>query len=496
MTKKNIPHGDTSLTLHDVGKINLLIGKNGSGKSRLLRDHYSAGSTPEHDGDVSVMYINPERSGAIARSGLKQNFENNPAWWFRTTKDTNVAPQYRENTYVRLEDLVMRISMRISSDKSLRLDLSQNLDSLLLDDINALLQNIDLVYIKDKFQFQNRDGEIIPAAQLSSGESEAISLAIDILHFFDQVNPKFQNVLMIDEPEAHLHPDLQSRIIDLIQKKLNDLESDKLDAVHVVIATHSTSILGAVMSIDDARIGIMRAGETGVTFQPIKEAVKDTVPFFGHPLSAVFNLETPLIIEGPDDELIWQRVARSKGSDFRFFPCQSGSVSKQIKLEKFLSDTLHGFYDEPRAISVRDGDGKSGALDPVGPVIRFKLNCYAIENLLVTDEVLACFGTSWEELCKKAQVWLGSDEAKVHEAAETIESIITAADRDRHKKIKAGVSILAEILDLPVRWEQAIAKGISSDFERSEAEHSLGSYLGSELCEELGLGVQTEDQSE
>jgi predicted ATP-dependent endonuclease of OLD family len=88
-------------------------------------------------------------------------------------------------------------------------------------------------------------GKIDGAAQtvdtMSTGESELLSLAIEILSFCHQAgHPEHASknkLLLLDEPDAHLHPDLQHRLVKLISE-----ETTKVD-VTTLIATHSTAVL-------------------------------------------------------------------------------------------------------------------------------------------------------------------------------------------------------------------------------------------------------------
>ena len=135
---------------------------------------------------------------------------------------------------------------------------------------------------------------------------------------------------------------------------------------------------------------------TDINFSPITDSYKKVLPIFGaHPLSNVFNQAPVLLVEGEDDERIWQQAVRSS----QWTDKSSVSVrsrwhyrikrrSRSLRSAKIL---LSVYGDSAVGFSLRDRD-----LDPteikairVGPVKRMRLHCRAAENLLVSDEVLS-----------------------------------------------------------------------------------------------------------
>ena len=86
-------------------------------------------------------------------------------------------------------------------------------------------------------------GEEIPdVARLSSGEAELFSLAVDVLTIcaiwgLDGVG---ERILLIDEPDTHLHPDLQQHLAQFLLRVV-----DKYN-VQMIVSTHSTTLLAAL----------------------------------------------------------------------------------------------------------------------------------------------------------------------------------------------------------------------------------------------------------
>jgi len=84
-------------TLKNLNKINILLGKNGSGKSHLLRQ-VESGLSSKTDIFGKTKYITPERGGSLVyEAGIEQNTISNPSW----LSDTRRKNQFNPNNAVR-----------------------------------------------------------------------------------------------------------------------------------------------------------------------------------------------------------------------------------------------------------------------------------------------------------------------------------------------------------------------------------------------------------
>ena len=129
----------------------------------------------------------------------------------------------------------------------------------------------------------------------------------------------------------------------------------------VIIATHSTAIVGACESFPHARVGLMKPGQSNIDFHQIDETYRRVLPIFGaHPLSNVFNRKPILLVEGEDDERIWQQAIRSSHSTLRLYPCAVESISQLSMHEEAAKGILSAVYENARGYSLRDGDDKAG----------------------------------------------------------------------------------------------------------------------------------------
>jgi len=469
--------------LTNLTKFNLVVGRNGSGKSRLLRNlNTQLRMSTEH----TSVYISPERTGIFQQdANVETNIARNINYEFGL-RNKNQAQSFKETSFVKLKKLKENFADKIQTDLELRADFNRTFDTDYLNDLNSLNHNVQISYANGELVISTIDEVVIKPDDLSSGESEAITLAVEIMSQLEKLDNTKTNIFIVDEPEAHLHPDLQVRMVHFIVKRLSLMKPEVQDCTHFILSTHSTSLLGAFMELDGASIGVKKFGVDDIVFSRSADVLKDTVPFFAHPLSSVFNLETPLIVEGSDDERIWQQVARSKQGAFRYFPCLATSVDIQDNLEKFLHETLPAFYDTPRAVSVRDGDNKDTNITHMDFLKRYRLHCYEAENLLLTNEVLAKLGTTWEGFQEKALKWCEGEGAK-HPDKKKISALVSDEGRQRNAKIKSIRNLILGINECSKPWEVIVGQSIANVDASSSDPHSIYSYLGAELCIELGL---------
>lgn len=183
----------------------------------------------------------------------------------------------------------------------------------------------------------------------------------------------------------------------------------------VVVATHSTAILGAIESLSHTRIVFLTFGQKEIFFKSISAIYKKILPVFGaHPLSNVFNQAPLLLLEGEDDERIWQQVVRSANGRISLYPCSVDGLGDMNKFETEAITVMRSVYDNARAFSLRDMDLTSDEIQSMAPMVRMRLSCRAAENLMLTNESLQSMGLSWEDLKSRIEHWLQTNREHVH----------------------------------------------------------------------------------
>lgn len=470
----------TTVSLTGVKHINIIIGRNGSGKSRFLR---SIDSCLADDTNYRVSYVTPERTGSFQRDGNIETNMASPGW----SANVRRANQVNSFSFKAMSHLALR------NAENFYLRRLQNIDARgrsfqidCLNPISKMLGNVSIEQGTPDFVFRTFDGILVNPTELSSGESETIAVASEVLSFMMSMDPSKINVLLLDEPDVHQHPDLQARFGQYLLDQLDALDEAARSKVVICIATHSTPLVCTLANSEFTVLGTKEFDSQTVQLSKVSEDIKKVAPFFGHPLSLSLSNDPMLILEGADDERVWQQAARSSQGKIRVFPVLAQSVDQQLDLESFCDTMLRSIYDQPKAFSVRDGDGTRGVLPPIGCVTRFRLQCYAIENLLLSDECLANVGTGWVGFQVMAQEWIGNNAG--HKDVQFLRQLISSKDRFRDKKIKDIRQLIISIAGSNKPWEVVVGQTLASVIasERASTDgFSIFDFLGNEIALEF-----------
>jgi hypothetical protein len=325
-----------------------------------------------------------------------------------------------------------------------------------LVEVHSLQHRIDVKTDGARPVFIRRDtGAPISENELSSGEKELFCLAVDLLYFEYTARDPGTAVVLVDEPDVHVHPDMQARLGRLIaaiaQRK----------GIQFIIATHSTAFISGMAHLADIRVAFLRRYQQDAVFKQLNERLKQLVPVFGaHPLSSLFNERPLLLVEGDDDEWMWQQAVRSSGRRIWVNPVSVGGKTKLAGYELEADEILAALYDNPRAFSLRDGDGIVEPILAGGTVTRLRLGANDPENILVSDEVLADHGYTWPQF----QHAVGERLAQMPEHQDrAVLAKMAGYGFDRtHGEVKAVRVLVASILGsnspVPVILGKAIAK--------------------------------------
>ncbi|MBD2598287.1 AAA family ATPase [Nostoc spongiaeforme FACHB-130] len=463
--------------LKNLDKVNVILGKNGCGKSTALKkveeylvSEHSYGKTK---------YITPERGGSLKYNpNIEININNNPNWLSSQLRQ-NQFRDFKEQSVFQFRKLELLSLREIEKDQNLRQDFSftfQNIINL----INKLLDNVEIQREDSDFKiFSKVSGEQINPENISSGESELISLGIECLVFAKECIKDKENFLLLDEPDVHLHPDLQVRLA-LFIKELVDTSNFR-----VILATHSTSLLGAFENYPNISIEFLNAGEMNLSFKKVNEIYKKILPVFGaHPLSNIFNEAPILLVEGEDDVRIWQQAIRTSQGRIRIFPCEVGSITKLNEYEVEVSKIVNSIYDNATAFSLRDRDETDGEIIDISPVIRMKLSCRAAENLLLSNDVLNRLKITWGELISKIDTWIERNNDHQH-----YKYMLSFKNSNYPRKtfdLKEIRIDLMGIIGSNKPWEIPIGQAIGElKISDNYTENSLQDYLGAKLVNNI-----------
>lgn len=283
----------------------------------------------------------------------------------------------------------------------------------------------------------------------------------------------------MDEPDVHLHPDLQTRLVQFLRELVDE------EDFQIVVATHSTAFLGAFHDYDHLRIAFMTFGQLEFDFRAISDLYRKILPVFGaHPLSNVFNRAPILLVEGEDDERIWQQAVRTARGRLKLFPCSVDGVGDMKDYEQEVKHVIDAVYDYAKAYSLRDRDSGHEEINDLMPLIRFKLSCRAAENLLLSDDVLNALDTTWDGVKGGIRDWLNVNQG--HKHFSFLKSFSEEGFPRKSFDLKEVRNDLMGIIGSSKPWEVAVGQAIGRlDPARLGDSDSLASYLGEKMVTEL-----------
>lgn len=465
--------------LIEIDKFNIILGKNGCGKSFLLK---AIDAQIVNNGFSKVRYISPQRGGYLRyEPNIEQNLANSPGW-LEQVRRNNQSENFKQQSTTLFRQLEILFLRELETDHVKPGYMPRNFDET-VNRINSLLDRVKIERDASKvFRIVVKaTGLDAPPDQISSGESELISLAIEILTFSYDTRPGTNNILLMDEPDVHLHPDLQERLAQFIIAALTD------KPVILIIATHSTALVAGLGSDRSTRIAFMRQGDTELRFRVVSDVDRQLLPMFGaHPLSNVFNNTPALLIEGEDDARVWQQAVRSAGGKLKVFPCIVDGIPNFSEFEVEVNNILQSVYDNAQAFSIRDRDKTPEEIDDLGSIVRARLACRAAENLMLCDEVLRSSGIEWTELKSRILSWIESNSSHPY-----YNDMVLFADEGFDRKnhdIKTIRNITLGLFSNKP-WEvlvgQSIARLANNDRPLTLSDASLQAFLGAKICTAL-----------
>ncbi|MDC7698005.1 AAA family ATPase [Vogesella indigofera] len=132
-------------------------------------------------------------------------------------------------------------------------------DSSKLREFNKYLNKLFPSMKIDVIDFSERKSELIIVSYTENGQTRPLEMigtgtlqAIQILSYITFYEPK---ILLLDEPDAHLHPNKQKELIELL------LEISRIKKIQIIIATHSRHIVHSTYENADTKLFLISGGE-------------------------------------------------------------------------------------------------------------------------------------------------------------------------------------------------------------------------------------------
>ncbi len=275
--------------LHTTGKLHFFIGSNNSGKTNILDAIFQMFNEDDirlldDQTDISITFkIDKENTLEASQKGDTRRFELNKKI---------IATARAEKI---LSNGVMRICATATTDINR-----------LKKDFNSLVSK----YPKEYELFKNTIEKYIPKIQLSKNmlkiQEEGFNRPFERLGAgFQQVfkillylfHPNYR-VLLLEEPEIHLHPALIKRLLHILQNKNLDNQ--------IFLTTHSPLFIN-VQNIHRL-FRVTKAGGTTQVHSPRLSGTRINYERLSQELNAenteMFFADSVLLVEGPSDHIL------------------------------------------------------------------------------------------------------------------------------------------------------------------------------------------------
>ena len=238
------------------------------------------------------------------------------------------------------------------------------------------------------YQFYlSRDGLEIEIDTISSGEREIINFIFGL--FLEELN---DGIVIIDEPELHLHPNWQKKLIQILKEETENKN------IQIIFVTHSSSFISYNILNNIYRIYKEKSFSKCVR---ISDLLQDGDDSFRKNLSVinatnnekVFFANSVILIEGITDEILFKKIYESelgKIPDGVEFVSISGkknldnfkNVLDKLKIKYFYIGDYDNLYDCEELKDLFCIDTKKQKED----LKKIKNQSYAVLDLLCSIE--------------------------------------------------------------------------------------------------------------
>lgn len=168
-----------------------------------------------------------------------------------------------------------------------------------------LLEKLDLAVDKDTSAMQGKVG---------LGTSNIMSMACELLLHKESESVKKSSLLLIEEPEAHVHAQRQLKLIHSLEKETENKQQQ------IIITTHSP-LLASVVKLKN--IVIVKDGQVFPMATGYTNLENDDYRFLEKYLDAtkanLFFARSVIIVEGPGEALLLPTIAKLLGCSFTDF---------------------------------------------------------------------------------------------------------------------------------------------------------------------------------
>lgn len=426
-----------NLKIEDMGDVVIIAGANGSGKTRLktalletlqgspqmsLTIKSSRNDETEAFGgeyiqiqkgqqnEVLNQYMNSRRFGRgryvgslvqiDSQRNIKTTTYNQVRWLVADPDDTDTASNFYCQEFTnRWQDFMNYIHQKVAAYHNKLAEAVTNGSKITASKIKKriphpldkykkifgdLLPGKELQDINpespSEFRYKDHDGSILSFSTLSSGEQEIVKVIFDVAR--KEIR---DSIIVVDEPELHLHPTLTFKLIETL-KSIGDHTNQYIFLTHSADLISTYFSTGNVYFIDSDQGGNNQAHR----LSDLNHSHSELVQLIGENLGLFAVGKKLVFVEGEDssiDKLAYQLIAQKYLPDANIV--HVGSVENLIvlnTLEQQIRNSIFGI----NLYMVRDRDGLSDSqiqtLEGAGRIKCLKKR--HLENYFLDAEVL------------------------------------------------------------------------------------------------------------
>lgn len=482
--------GGSEWNIKGIKPLTFILGKNGSGKTSLISALTAYLKrrvvTPQEanivfDARLAVpeLYIacdkiSAERGGLFrAEAGIANQISREPDYLYNS-RQGSVSSDFRAQVSSRYEKLLAVLAQNDSPQEDRP-----------FDKINKIVASLNKL-LPAKYEVSKSDSsfsilkkgtaEAVPFEKLSSGEIEMFTLGLECLISANWKHPaeNVHKVLLIDEPDVHIHPDLQIKFLEFIYQLIADYP------IQVIIGTHSTIFIANISQPANTSIIWMHDEVKDLVAETRNDFTKEIATIVGSNFALQLILNHKIVlVEGADDEKIWNQAIRSAQGKLKIYVYKCDGKDRMRGLEASLDKLLKALCDpevnSTFVLSIRDRDYGEPEIDNRVFVKRKKLACHEIENCVLSEEYLDKYTKTIEEIG-------------------FVDDRLNADIKDRFRDINRSIAA-----ENDHHWQNKIGQIIGQIYsgnllDQASAEFSIINFIGPELLGLLRNNVNAEEQ--
>jgi putative ATP-dependent endonuclease of OLD family len=174
--------------------------------------------------------------------------------------------------------------------------------------------SVRLRQLLEKLELDLRDGDDDASANRGLGSNNLLFMACELLLLGSEAEGF--PLLLVEEPEAHLHPRRQLRLMQFLQKKAKEARADS-QKIQIIVTTHSPNLASAIQ-LDN--LVLLSKGKAFPLCSGRTELAPSDYGFLGRFLDVtkanLFFARGLMIVEGDAENILLPTLARILQRDF------------------------------------------------------------------------------------------------------------------------------------------------------------------------------------